>query len=122
MRVKAIRNKFEDTPADLRAIGSPESKTHISVERAYEVYALSVFKGVVFVQIVNDLEIITWLPAWFFDVTDPSVPRDWICSLPMSDVQMIIGPDFVAADEASYSRMVELDAESVAAFWRRLET
>jgi len=34
---------------------------------------------------------------------------------------MVLGPDFDAADEASYNQMVELDSKSVAAFWRRLE-
>ncbi len=121
MRVRAIRNKYADCPAAIAAIGSPQSKTHISTGKEYEVHALSVFKGVVFVQIVNDLNIIAWKPAWFFEVCDATVPSDWICSLPGENLQMVQGPKFIAADEASYNRMVELDAESVTAFWRRVD-
>jgi hypothetical protein len=121
MQVRAIRNKFESRPEAIAAFGSPESDTDISIGKEYEVYAMSVFRGVVFLQIVTDVNIITWLPAWFFEVSDPSVPNNWICSLLTGDLQVVLGPDFVAADEASYKRMVELDLESVAAFWRRLE-
>ena len=121
MRAKAIRSKFEGCPAAIAAIGSPESQTHLSLGKEYEVFALSVFQGVVFLQVVVDANHITWLPAWLFEVCDATLPNDWICSLPAGDLQMILGPDFVAADEASYNQMVELDSKLVAAFWRRLE-
>ena len=108
-------------PAAIAAIGSPQTNTHISTGKEYDVYALSVYQGVVSLQIVNDLNMISWLPAWFFGVCDSSMPSDWICSLPAEDLQMVLGPHFVAADEAAYHRMVELDSESVAAFERRLD-
>lgn len=75
-----------------------------------------------FLQIINDAEIIDWKPAWFFDVCDETIPGDWICSLPGSDLQIVLGPEFMAADESSYQRMVELNSESVAAFWSRLDS
>ncbi len=87
----------------------------------YEVFALSVFQGVVFFQVIVDANHITWLPTWFFDVCDASVPGDWICSLPGGNLQIVLGPAFVAADESSYNRMVELDSESVTAFWKRVD-
>ena len=121
MRVRAIRNKYVDCPAAIAAFGSPQSDTNITVGKEYEVHALSVFKGVVFLQIVCDVNIPIWKPAWFFEVCDATVPSDWICSLPGGDLQMVLGPDFVAVDESSYNRMVELDSESVTAFWRRVD-
>src|ERR1044071_6462546 len=121
MLARAIRNKFVDCPSAVAAFGSPQSDTNITVGKEYEVHALSVFQGVVCLQIVADAKIITWLPAWFFEVCDAAVPNDWICTLPGEGLQMILGPVFVAADEASYNRMVELDSESVAAFWRRID-
>jgi len=121
MRAKAIRNKFEGCPPAIAAIGSPESQTHLSLGMEYEVFALSVFQGVVFLQVVVDANHITWLPAWFFEVCEATVPGDWICSLPGESLQMVLGPEFIAADEACYNQMVELDSKSVAAFWRRLE-
>jgi hypothetical protein len=121
MRAKAIRNKFEGCPPAIAAIGSPESQTHLSLGMEYEVFALSVFQGVVFLQVVVDVNHITWLPAWFFEVCEATMPHDWICSLPGESLQMVLGPKFVAADEASYNRMVELDSESVTAFWQRVD-
>jgi hypothetical protein len=83
MQVTAIRNKFEGSPAEISAFGSAQSATDISIGKSYEVYALSVFQGVVFLQILSDANIIAWLPGWFFEVHDPSLP-------------MVIGPEFVS--------------------------
>jgi len=33
----------------------------------------------------------------------------------------VLGPEFVAADESAYNRMVELQPESVTAFWQRAD-
>ena len=119
MRVKATRSKFKDCPPEIAAFGSPESDTDISVGTQYEVYAVSTYQGVVSFQIVSDVEMITWLPAWFFEVCDSSIPDDWICNIFPTTGQLVLGPDFVAASEFSYSQMVEVNEESAAKFWRR---
>jgi len=118
MRVKMKRAKSEKRPESIAAI-LPETQTFLSTGKKYEVHAMSVFQGMLNLQIVDDLPMINWYPAWFFDVCEVSVPSGWICSLPGNDLQMVLGPDFVAADEASYNRMVELDSDSVAKFWER---
>ncbi|HET9129311.1 MAG TPA: hypothetical protein VFO86_00100, partial [Terriglobia bacterium] len=51
MRVNAIQNKFVDCPPATAAIGSPESETHLSLGKTYEVFALPVLQGVVFFRI-----------------------------------------------------------------------
>lgn len=121
MRIKAIRDSFVGAPAAVAACGSPESDTEITLGKEYTVHAVSVFEGVVFVQLVNDVNIISWLPSWFFELSEATVPNDWICSLPGGILQLVLGPMFVASDESSYNRMVELDPESVAAFWERAD-
>ncbi len=121
MRAKATRNKFEGCPAAVAAFGSPQSDTNITLGKEYEVHALSVFQGVVCLQMVNDVNISSWLPSWFFEISEATMPGDWVCCLPGENLQMVLGPEFVAADEASYNRMVELDSESVAAFWQRVD-
>ena len=121
MRVRAIRNKFVDAPSAVAAFGSIQTNTNITVGREYDAHALSVFEGVVFLQIVTDARFISWIPSWFFDVIDAAVPSDWMCCLPGDTLQLVIGPAFVATDEASYNRMAELDSTSVAAFWRRID-
>ena len=87
----------------------------------YEVFALSMFQGVVFLQVVVDANHINWLPSWFFEISEPTTPNDWVCCLPGGNLQMVLGPAFVASDALSYNRMVELDSESVAAFWQRVD-
>jgi len=35
-------------------------------------------------------------------------------------LQMILGPDFIAKDEGSYRRMVELESDEATAMWKRV--
>jgi hypothetical protein len=121
MRARATTNKFVGCPAAVSAFGSPQSDTNITLGKEYEVHALSVFQGVVCLQIVNDVNIISWLPSWFFEISEPTMPKDWVCCLPGENLQVVLGPEFVASDESSYNRMVELDSELVTAFWRRVD-
>lgn len=121
MRVKATRNKFVGCPAAVAAFGSPQSETYLTIGKEYEVHAISVFQGVIGLLIVGDVNIPLWRPSWFFEVCDGTIPNDWICSLPGEDLQMVLGPAFIATDEASHNRMVEREPESVAAFWQRVD-
>ena len=121
MRVIAIRTKLTDCPAEIAALGSPQSDLNITLHNKYEIHALSVYRGIVFLQLVGDAGIIMWLPAWLFKVDDNSIPEDWVCSLPGNSLQSVLGPRFVADDESSYNRMVEQNMDSVAAFWQRVE-
>lgn len=99
-------------------VGEP-SQIAVTVGKRYEICALSRWRNIVYFQVVDDLGYPTWLPAWLFHVDDGSLPADWICTLLEGAVEMIIGPRFIAEDEATYQRMVELDPESVSRFWQR---
>lgn len=90
--------------------------------RTYDVYALCVFQGLVFLQIVGDEpRWPIWNPAWLFDVVSPSIPSDWIVGLFDAEPSLILGPEYVARDIESYVRMVELDRDALNAFWSRLQ-
>ncbi len=121
MRVRAIRDKFIGGPPQIAAVGSPETDTFVTLGKEYEVYAMSLYQGVLWLQIVNDVEIIHWHPAWFFEIRDSSLPQDWICNLFEGDVAMVIGPTFIASDISSYVRMVELDMKMVEQFRSRID-
>jgi hypothetical protein len=101
---------------------SSESKTYITLGKEYEVYALSVFQGVVFLQVINDVDIIDWLPAWLFEVRDTSLPSDWIANLFQEEPVLILGPEFVASDEIAYARMAELHPAALEKFRQRKNT
>jgi hypothetical protein len=122
MKVRAIRDSLADWPKTLPAWGSPKTPLHIINGTEYEVLAISSFEGLVFLMISPNNKFFSWIPVWFFETTDPRMPLDWICTAtPYRDgVQMIIGPNFVANNEESYRRMVELESNEATAMWKRI--
>lgn len=93
--------------------------------KEYEVHAIAVFDAIVFIQTVDDVGNPAWTPSVKFDVSDFAIPGDWICNIltgqPADDVVMLLGPEFVAKSQASYAAMVELEADKVDQFWKRLD-
>jgi hypothetical protein len=121
MRVR-FRNPSRDSYSDAEARYISPTQTYLSTSKEYDVHAVSVYNGIVFVLIVDDLEIPTFDPRVLFDVVDSSIPGDWICNIfPADPVQLVMGPPFVAKDLRSYGGMVDFDREQVDAFWRRIE-
>jgi hypothetical protein len=87
---------------------------------AYDVHALTVFEGQTLLQIVNDVGYPAWLPGWLFDIVDRTLAQDWIVNLFESEPTLVMGPEFLAKDLASYIAMVELQTAQVEEFWQRL--
>ncbi len=79
------------------------------------------FEGVSLFQVVSDASIPAWYPAALFEVTDATVSPDWVCGVFASEPKLVLGPAFVANDVESYVGMVELDADQVSRFWRRVD-
>ncbi len=123
MKIKAIRTNFENAPTDMIPHGySHQTKTHITLNKEYEVFALCIFNGAIFVQIICDVNIPDWLPStWLFEVTEKNIPSDWICNFFNSQPYMVMGPEFEAKDLESYEQMVELEPEAVTKFWERVK-
>jgi hypothetical protein len=120
MRLVAIHATYEGCPPGVAGFGSARTETHISLGKEYEAHAIAVFQGTVVVQVINDLNIIVWKPAWFFKSHDSFVPVDWICNLFDAEPVMVIGPEFVASSLLAYNSMVELDDDQVQRFRQRL--
>ena len=121
MRVKMIKGRSDIRPAWLTA-KLPEAQIFISEDKVYDVHAISVFEGKISLLVVDDLRMINWYPSWFFEISGSSLPDDWICNLFDGEPTMVVGPEFVVKDIASYCAMVELEDEQVQRFWRRLDT
>ncbi len=92
----------------------------VAAGKDYEVHAIAVFEGLVMMQVVDDLGIPEWNPAWLFDVIDSGIPGDWIVSAFRDDPSLVLGPDFIARDLEGYASMVELESEQVKRFWNRI--
>jgi hypothetical protein len=75
---------------------------------------MSIFSGVVFVLIKDKYGIFTWLPSWLFEVVESYMPTYWITNFFHDDPSCLIGPEFMASDLDTYSRLVEQDLEMVA--------
>lgn len=97
----------------------PEQQRSLSHDVEYEVYAIAVSNGPVLYQIVDDIEMINWYPSDLSEVTDGSMPPDWICSSPGQRLKLIIGPEYVSTNEETYEAMVGLELDSTTAFWKR---
>lgn len=83
-------------------------------------YAIAVFGGFPSLQVVNDLGCPSWEASWLFDVVDGAVPSDWSCNLLHDEPSFLLGAEFITRDEQAYRAMVELDADQVDRFWKRV--
>jgi hypothetical protein len=70
---------------------------------------------------VDDLGYPAWIPGWLFTITDPSLPADWICQVLHEELELVMGPDFIAKDESAYGTMVDLASDQVERFWKRVD-
>ena len=78
--------------------GQP-NKVRVTVGRQYIVHAISMLHDCIFYQVVDDLDYPAWYPAWYFDGVDMSLPTDWICNIQRTNLQLIMGPSFIAKTE-----------------------
>ena len=121
MKVRARLMELREIPERVKPY---TNQMFTSPDREYEIHAISVLDdGTSFLQFVNDQGYPDWKPSMLFDVTDATLPSDWICNpaVPSGDGSIfLLGPYFIAKDENSYNEMVELNAIQVDLFWRRV--
>jgi hypothetical protein len=122
-----MRNTMQVVAKDVNVLDCPPNiraylgQSFVTKGKCYEVYAVSVYDGVALVQIIDDIGLPSWRPGWLFDVSDPSIPNDWICNVLHGHLSLVLGPEFVAKNEDAYGEMVELDADQVDRFWKRVK-
>lgn len=123
MVVIANLSSFYEAAADLIPRGFfQNSKYYLTKGRSYEVFAISFFDAGVYFQIVNDLDIISWLPGQLFIIDDRMMPDDWQINIFTRENIVVIGPKFLSESVESYQEMVELNPESVKRFWERVNS
>jgi hypothetical protein len=101
-----------------------ESEIDITKNKGYEVHAVIFHGDIPYLQIINDVNCPVWLASVFFEISNTSVPNDWICNIASDEDDqpvLIIGPEFIARDVLAYDRMVELEPEAVTLFWERIK-
>lgn len=113
---------LDTAPEELRPFLGAPGQACVTVGKEYEVHAACVFEGHLAMQFVNDIGWPSWMPAWLFDVVDPSIPADWICSAFHEDPSVVIGPEFIASSLDAHAAMTDLEPEPVARFWKRIDS
>lgn len=120
MRVISRKVNWNECPAEI-ALFNKQSQTFLTIGKEYEVHAIVVIKGFPAFQVVDDLGYPSWRASWLFHLVNAAVPGDWICNVLHQEPLLLLGPEFIAKDGASYGAMVELEADQVDLFWKRIE-
>jgi hypothetical protein len=121
MRVRFRNPSRESCPTHEARYVVP-TQIFLTANEEYEVHAISVYDGVVFVLIADDDGTPSFEARFLFDVVDTSIPADWICNIfPTDPVQLVMGPPFLAKDRASYSGMIDFDPVQIDAFRHRID-
>lgn len=117
MKVKGLNIDWDKVPSEVEPFISP-NQTFITSGKEYSVYALSIYSKVVFILVIDDLDTPVFLPTWIFETISTYIPENWICNLKLSDdVEMVLGPEFLAKDLEAYSRMIDQETEQLDQFW-----
>ena len=115
-----FRNPARDACPVAETIMVPPSQTFLTPNAVYEVFAASIYKGIVFLLVHDDSDMPSFYPRSFFELTESSLPADWICNLfPDDVVQFVLGPPYIAKDRQSYSDMANVERSAVEEFFRR---
>lgn len=122
MKVR-FRNPARDTLSEREAFYVSPSQIFLSSSKDYEVHAVSVYDNVSFAMIVDDKDTPIFLPRVLFDVVDKEIPDDWICNMfPTGSIQLVVGPEFLAKDLASYNAMIDHEPFQVQSLWQRIDS
>lgn len=121
MRVRFHRPNLESCPRH-EAKYTSMSQLFLSHGNEYEVHAVSVYDGVTFLLVIDDLDTPTFRARTAFSVVESAIPPDWVCSVfDSGSIQLVLGPKFIAQDVASYNAMVDQEWAQVERLWARLE-
>jgi hypothetical protein len=128
MRVTCIASTATDLPpscwdADIGI--TPEVTFPLTIGATYVVYAITVFRGHCWYYVFDDnrLAYPVWKLAALFEVSEPSIPPDWIVGYVRQDhddegFPLISFPEW-ALDHYFYERLVEGDSSASKTFQAR---
>lgn len=138
MKVRATKRHRSEVAEHLRCLFQDPAR--VTIGSVYDVHAIVFYNWVWYfqphhpvqmpgsaeLQLIDDLGYPSWYPSVLFEVVDGKLPSDWKCNVfPHNDMQgpvMVIGPDFLVQNEAAYTAMVELEADQVDRFWKRVDS
>jgi hypothetical protein len=122
MRVRFKRPDPTTVPRNEEFYVAPEQLFFTEGE-SYVVHAVSVYDGVTFLQVVDDLQTPLFRPRTLFEADDLTIPSDWIVNVfQQGPIQLLMGPPYVAKDLESYNAMIDQRAPQMKQFWKRVDS
>jgi hypothetical protein len=128
VRVRCVGSSGSSLPEscfDERAGITRESEFPLTVGTAYVVYAVTTFHGHCWYYVLDDNRqpYPVWRLAPLFEISDPSLPPDWVAGYVRKDERdegfpLISFPEW-ALDHSFYERLVDGDPSAVAVFQAR---
>lgn len=127
MIVRCIANSGSALPEaniDPRRGYDESTEFPLTIDRAYTVFALTVFLGSAWYYVLDDdgNDWPTWAPSALFDVLDGAIPSSWIVGYSRASVEnqfpLISFPEW-ATDATFYERLVDGDPRAVEIFASR---
>src|SRR5262245_13029092 len=98
MRARVKEVDWNDVPTRIAGYAKKE-QTFLTTSSQYEVYALSVFRCMSFLLLVDDRGRPYWSIDWLVDLIDHEIPADWICTIFQSEPTLLLGPKFIASNQ-----------------------
>jgi hypothetical protein len=121
MKVNCLSNHASSLSARCLENGyTKESIFDVELDKEYEVYAISIYRGVPHFLLLDGTQRPNWYPSDLFAVSEADVPTHWkVQSTPSNfdGLQLLIGYPRLIDDEGHYDGLLEREPSSMAAFF-----
>lgn len=122
MIVRCRTNRGFDLPGDHRGLYfTRQTAFALSLDRDYQVHAMSLFNDGLLVLIVDDTRQPDWYPVELFTIEDGRLPAHWQFALrpvESAGAQAIWGYARLVDDPTHEISLAEHDNEAIAVFWQ----
>lgn len=124
MRVRCIAYLASDLSPEIRKKAELRDSYafRVSVDKTYTVYAISVFRDVLWYCICDDgyVHFPFWTPAGLFHVEDPRISKYWIfAAINDADVTCTLAYPEWATDETNYYDQLAENIDEAIEIWHR---
>jgi hypothetical protein len=121
MRVTCISKNGESLSDQLIRVGyTVKSDFSLSVGKEYEVFAMSLWCGVILLLLADEHHLPNWFPMELFSLSDSGVPADWSFLPSLANekgLQALWGYKRLITDTSHYDDLIERDPTALRHFY-----
>jgi hypothetical protein len=122
MRAICKANSGEFLSNELLRLGhTDKSIFSVSVDKEYEVFAMSLWRGAILILLADEHHLPNWFPMELFSLSAPCLPSDWsfVHSPTNKDgLQALWGYERLIIDVSHYEDLIERDPEALRHFYK----